>query len=368
MIYRLYKVSYARMLGEAGKCTLFLLLLYSFPANADTGFAKFAGEFLSTGVGARPLGMGGAFVALADDGTAGYWNPAGLSSLKYSQIGIMHAERFGGEVNYDYASVSVPYHPRRTLSFSLIRLGIDNIPDTRDALLDYGLDGIPGTGDEGEGNGILDPLGERLDLARIKYFSNADYAFFASFATLRSANFSYGGSIKLIRRAIGENSAFGIGFDVAARWRAGRRLIVGANLMDATSTLVAWDTGRKELISPTLKMGIAYPVEFTASQIRVTPVIDTDMRFENRGDAAQVSFGRTSMDFHYGVELQLYKRVYLRTGYDDIKRFTAGAGVYIYKFNIDYSFAAFDNIDELGDTHRISLTFSIYDPRFPSRK
>ena len=355
------------MLEKAEKGAILCLLFFTTPVNADTGFAKFAGEFLSTGVGARPLGMGGAFVALADDGTAGYWNPAGLSSLKYSQIGVMHAERFGGEVNYDYASVSVPYHPKRTLSFSLIRLGIDNIPDTRDALLDYGLDGIPGTNDDGEGNGILDPLGERLDLARIKYFSNADYAFFVSFATQRSNKFSYGGSIKLIRRAIGDNSAFGIGFDAAARWKAGRRLIVGANLMDATSTLVAWDTGRKELISPTLKMGIAYPIEFTASQLSITPVIDTDMRFENRGDAAQVSFGRTSMDFHYGAEVNIYNKVYLRTGYDDLKRFTAGAGVYIYKVNLDYSFASFDDIDELGNTHRISLTLSINDQRFPRR-
>ena len=44
-------------------------------ASAGTGFGKYAGEFMSLGVGARPLSMGGAYVALANDVTSGYWNP-----------------------------------------------------------------------------------------------------------------------------------------------------------------------------------------------------------------------------------------------------------------------------------------------------
>ena len=50
-------------------------------AAGETGIAKYAGEFLSLGVGGRALGMGGASVALANDVTAGYWNPAGLALL-----------------------------------------------------------------------------------------------------------------------------------------------------------------------------------------------------------------------------------------------------------------------------------------------
>ncbi|HBR28706.1 MAG TPA: hypothetical protein DD789_04595, partial [Firmicutes bacterium] len=37
----------------------------------------------STGMGGRAMGMGGAFTAVADDGTAAYWNPAGLTQLKF---------------------------------------------------------------------------------------------------------------------------------------------------------------------------------------------------------------------------------------------------------------------------------------------
>ncbi|HID92967.1 MAG TPA: hypothetical protein EYP60_02615 [bacterium (Candidatus Stahlbacteria)] len=45
------------------------------------GNAAYAGEFLHMGVGARPIGMGGAFTSVADDPSAGYWNPAGLTQL-----------------------------------------------------------------------------------------------------------------------------------------------------------------------------------------------------------------------------------------------------------------------------------------------
>lgn len=37
----------------------------------------------STGMGGRAMGMGGAFTAVADDGTAAYWNPAGLTQIKF---------------------------------------------------------------------------------------------------------------------------------------------------------------------------------------------------------------------------------------------------------------------------------------------
>src|SRR5690554_8157272 len=51
---------------------LALLLLF-----AQAGMA-------ATGIGARGIGMGGAFSAVADDGTAAYWNPAGITQLKFS--------------------------------------------------------------------------------------------------------------------------------------------------------------------------------------------------------------------------------------------------------------------------------------------
>jgi len=76
------------------------------PARADA--TRYAGEFLRIGVGARALGMGSAFAGLADDGSAAFWNPAGLATLTSREVTLMHAEQFGSIVKYDFASYTMP--------------------------------------------------------------------------------------------------------------------------------------------------------------------------------------------------------------------------------------------------------------------
>ncbi|MGC9361344.1 MAG: OmpP1/FadL family transporter [Candidatus Syntrophosphaera sp.] len=53
-----------------------------------TSVALFAGGFALSGVGSRALGMGGAFRGMANDGTAMYWNPAGLAFMDQSEISL----------------------------------------------------------------------------------------------------------------------------------------------------------------------------------------------------------------------------------------------------------------------------------------
>jgi len=321
---------------------------------------KYAGEFLAGGVGARAIGMGSAFVALANDGTAGYWNPAGLSELRHPQVILMHANRFYGEVNYDYLSISLPGKNNTALGLSIIRLGIDGIPDTRNALLDYGFDNLPNTGDEGEGNGQLDVnSNERLDISKITFFTNTDYAFLFSFSKMKNTKLSYGGNIKLLRRRIGDNSALGIGFDIGVLYKLDSGLRFGANFMDITTTLLAWDTGTKELISPTIKSGIAYIVNIPYFDTSIIPLFDCDIRFENRRYASLFNIGAISFDTHYGLELCTKKRMYIRGGINDIKKFSAGAGINLPKLIIDYSFVNFSGEDGLGNSHRISLSLLI---------
>ncbi|HEU4692609.1 MAG TPA: hypothetical protein VFS23_29810, partial [Vicinamibacterales bacterium] len=43
-------------------------------------------------VGTRAAGMGGAFVAVADDSSAVYWNPAGLATGSYFSLVLNHTE------------------------------------------------------------------------------------------------------------------------------------------------------------------------------------------------------------------------------------------------------------------------------------
>ena len=64
--------------------------------------------FDDIGTGARPLGMGGAFVAVSDDANAATHNPAGLGFIATPGAGFTHARMFSGVVNYNYAGIVVP--------------------------------------------------------------------------------------------------------------------------------------------------------------------------------------------------------------------------------------------------------------------
>jgi len=86
------------------KVKIFLFVGFCFLSqsiSAQTVFAKYAGEFMAIGVGGKALAMGGAQVALVNDVTSGYWNPAGLAKLDYPQFSLMHEEHFGDLVNYN---------------------------------------------------------------------------------------------------------------------------------------------------------------------------------------------------------------------------------------------------------------------------
>lgn len=333
---------------KTGSAVLLLLMLVAGLAGAQT-VAKYAGEFLSIGVGGRALGLGGAYVALAEDATGGYWNPAALAALTYPEVGLMHEERFAGLINYDFGAVVIPYGPDASLGLSIIRLGIDGIPDSRDALIDQ------------NGNGILD-AGERLDYSRITYFSASDLAVYVTYAQRSSDDLFYGCNVKLIRRSLANGSATGIGFDAGVRYRLLENVFVGANAQDITTTLVAWSTGRNELISPTLKVGGAAIFEMFNG--RLTPTADMDIRFENRRTAAVSNLGPISFDPHAGMEFDYKNTVAVRVGYSDIKQATLGAGLHLRKLDIDYSFMGFGGNAELGSTHRISLRLMLQEEKF----
>jgi hypothetical protein len=321
-------------------------------SGAQTVIAKYAGEFMAIGVGGRALGMGGAYVAAANDVTSGYYNPAGLANLNYPQLSLMHSEQFGNLVNYDYGAVGIPFGTDMSFGLSAMRLAVDGIPDTRNALYDA------------NGDGIIDIKSDRLDYSDITEFSNQDWAFYLTFAKRQSENFYWGANVKIIRRDLAEFGATGVGFDVGALYMPFENFYLGANFQDVTTTLVAWNTGRNELISPTLKLGVAYGWEILWGKL--TPVLDFDVRFENRKFASYFNIGPVSFDTHAGFEYNFKNLISVRAGYNDVKQFTVGAGIKLPKLNIDYSFARFSQseLDRLPDSHRISLMLTLEEPRF----
>ncbi len=112
-----------------------ILLFFFLGALLSPAFSqKYSNEFLNIGVGARAQGLGNSVIANIGDITAAAWNPAGLagiSSDKGLQIGAMHSEWFAGVGKFDYLGFSLPLaNSQRRIGVSLIRFGIDEIPNT----------------------------------------------------------------------------------------------------------------------------------------------------------------------------------------------------------------------------------------------
>ncbi|MEK6542886.1 MAG: PorV/PorQ family protein, partial [Elusimicrobiota bacterium] len=99
------------------------------------------GRFMSYGAGGRPLAMGGAFYAIADDATAAYWNPAGLGVLERKEFTAMYAQLFAettlGFIAYAHplpgkGTIGVTYTQLTSGGFEKVRLVTDangNITD-----------------------------------------------------------------------------------------------------------------------------------------------------------------------------------------------------------------------------------------------
>jgi hypothetical protein len=353
---------------------LFLAIACS---NSFAQFRKYSNEFLNIGAGARGLAMGSAQVASVKDGTAGYWNPAGLVNVKdHPQLNLMHAEYFAGIGKYDYASLALPLKDnKRTLGLSLLRFAVDDIPNTIF---------------------LVEPDGT-INFNNITAFSSADYAFLVSLAqqvNLRKNKVLNAGiNAKIIHRKAGEfATAWGFGFDAAVQVQANRWRF-GVVARDVTTTFNAWSFSLNEkvrevfyvtqndipvksteLTAPRLILGGAYDFRINKS-LNLLVEANMDLTFDGRRNTVLAS-NAVSMDPKLGLELSLKNVFFVRGGinnfqraYDDeditntkkvwIYQPSAGVGFKISNVQIDYAFTNLANQSNPLYTHVFSLKLDL---------
>ena len=315
---------------------------------------KLAGEFMAPGGGARALGMGGAFAAVAADASTVFWNPAGIAGIQGRQAIAMHAEQFGDLVNYNFGAYMQPSRllgeeRKSAFGFALIHLGDpDQIITNQLTLIDLNGNGKPDTGEP-----LLDQNGVPYDKESLPHESNNSFAGFGTFAIETSLG-AIGGSLKLIYQdMIAGESSMGIGIDLGYLKRdfLARNLSVGAKLQDATGTYISWSTGTNEFIIPMLKLGTAYRIESKGLNGALLLALDADLFFDDRQGASQFWTETTSADLHAGAELSFQEKVMIRGGVDG-ENYTAGAGLYFGVVGFDYAYLHHDAFEA---THRVSV-------------
>ncbi len=320
-----------------------------------------AAEFLSHGVGARALGMGSMFVSIADDATATYWNPAGLSQIEKHAFSATYSESFGidegrflnkGLVQYNFVNYIQQIENIGTVGISWIRLGVDDIPLT--TFVDTNGNGILGDFDDKNNNKTKEAGELYVDLPIVAgTFSNTDNAVLISYARQVKQRIAIGGNLKLLRQSIFENRGNGFGIDLGLLLGPYRGLRIGMTLVDATSTQIRWNTKTRPTFTrdPRLRLGTSYHTSLPVIG-KVTLGADLETNRVNLEDDENSS---SNVVFRYGVEYWLFNVIALRIGAEE-DELAAGAGLRLplaeAKLFLDYAFNAHD----LGDSQRISIS------------
>lgn len=332
-------------------------------------YLKYSNEFLSVGVGARAAGMGNAVISSVDDATGAYWNPSALLHIEEkSQVALMHNEQFLGIVKHDYGTVTYREDDKNVFALTMIRLGVDDIPNTLNLFQ----------------NG-------QIDYSRLTSFSAVDYGFIGSYAKdIGIKNLKLGGNVKVIRRVIGDfANAWGFGFDLGAQYEW-HKVKMGLVIRDATTTFNAWSfnfsandkqillqtnnkvpTSSIELTAPQTIIGFSRKLELFGRKLSVLPELNANVSFDGKRNVLLDS-KYLNLDPRFGLELGYRNLVYLRGGVMNIQQVkdidgktslnfmpSIGAGIRINNLCIDYALANPGNSSTLPHSNIISLKLGI---------
>ncbi|MDI6839834.1 MAG: UPF0164 family protein [bacterium] len=261
----------------------------------------YLGEFMEIGVGARALGMGNAFVALADDPTAFYWNPAGLVRVKNRELFLMHSEDFeAGIVQTNTVAITYPA-PSYTLGVALYWVGVPEI-------------------------GITDSSEAGININ--EYVDVCDYVGYFSYAR-EFTKFKLGLNIKCIFRDWDIATAYGVGTDLGILSDF-KGVTYGVNIVNLTGTeIFGSDTTLRDWISPLIKTGISAVHNFTVGKLNICLGFDTSP--EKR--VAEIVPLHT--DTYIGFEYWWKQRLAVRLGWDK-GIFSAGCGIVHRTIKLDY--------------------------------
>jgi hypothetical protein len=314
----------------------------------------YSASFLEIGVGARALAMGGAFCSLANDGTAFFWNPAGLAFLKRPQISGMYGPQFGtlGNPlgNFHHLGYSQTLPGNAVVSVNWIRLTVDDIPLYSELVGDsywerlHDLDLRP----SGESDGVFQDVEDAI------YFSFArmnrwELDLGWNFHRVR-VELPFGVNLKWFRQSLGEHEASGLGLDAGAMVRIYLndffetnklgQLSWGFNLQDVTGSRMSWDTRHQDTIPINFKWGISYTQPIGADLGSISLSYDRDSRWGHRN--------------RWGMEYRGFDVIALRAGIDDGK-FTGGVGIRLWFLQVDYAFLS----HEFNSLHRLSCSITL---------
>ncbi|MBI4397056.1 MAG: PorV/PorQ family protein, partial [Elusimicrobia bacterium] len=298
---------------------LFFAAGLAFPAvRSWAGNGGAPGQFVSYGAGARSMGMGKAFSAIADDASAAYWNPAAMIQLERRELQAMHVGLFQ-DTNLDSINLVMPTRRAGTLGFSMTRLvsgGFEKVAIK------------------------LDPTSQEIiKVDKLGTFSDVQQAYSLAYGKQFLENMSIGISAKSINHQLDTFTQSFYALDAAF---FAKNLFKNHRLSFVAQNVVAQVSGDTDDRLPlTLRVGNAYSMLRDRINLAV--------------DITQSNF--SGMSWNFGSEYWVMRWASMRIGLEGraggIAETSAGMGVRYRNYSLDAAVALHD----LGMSQRFSASW-----------
>ncbi len=323
------------------KITILLILLVAgntfaqlFPNLGGQRAGISTAQFLKIGVGARAAALGEAFVAMADDASALYWNPAGAVQVNQHQVFFSHNEWLI-DIQHEFAGGIYKLSENDAIGVSLTSLHMEDMPVTTE----------------------FQPFGTG------EYFTVGSFAVALTYSRRMTSQFSFGGTIRYIEETLDKLKMRGVMIDLGTMYYTGlgtsRFAVTISNFGDELSPegeVKLQDGSTKsdwQSFSPPTMFRIGFAVEpYQTEQHRFTTSIQLNHPNDNSENVAT------------GVEYAYKELMFLRGGYKfnvEEQNFSFGVGLKvpaaIADVIADYSYT---NFERLGQSHRFSIILGIY--------
>jgi hypothetical protein len=289
----------------AGFQILIWILLLGFPAVAGVGGT--GAEFLKLGGGARPLAMGEAYTALADDSSSIFWNPAGLAKMSFPEMLYMYDQWFI-DIKHQYFNFAYP--------FSLGTFGGGY------SVLDSG--DIAGFGPSGEATGNFKTTGGALTFSWARKFGD---------------HLSLGFNLKSISEQLESKQAAATALDLGFLYDINPRLSLGLVVANIGPPLkfIAEETP----LPRTIRVGAAARNRLWGNKLNLA--------------ADYVNYADGTGGINVGAEYLVKEMLSLRGG-SSRGYLRAGVGVAFAYFSFDYAYLS---RPDLGSAHQVSMSYSL---------
>ncbi len=306
---------------------IFLLAAGQLGAQDGDGQAGTRSTFSEFGFGARAMGFGNAFTAVADDPTAVHWNAAGLDYIFQQSLTAFHASLYEGTL-FSFLGYAYPTLDLGTFAIGIARLGVGDILET--------------------------------DINNTAYenFSFETYRGYFSYGLRLPWDLAAGASLKIERSAFSNTNqytdaiAVGVGLDIGFLYRPNfitspllRDWSVGLNLVNLFSPQFKHAEG-SDALPLEMRFGLMRPIYFGGGGNALTFSLDL------------AKSNDTDMRFSLGSEYNFRKIGKIRVGYNTTTGVLAGLGVEYSNFQIDYAYGNPSTDGLLSPVHRISLTYN----------